>query len=66
MSSRKKYSQSLKMFNHSLSTGVLTKTLTEASVSVNLKKKSPTECNSYQSILLLNVDVKILRKVPAM
>lgn len=39
MSSMKKYSQSLKMFNHSLSTGVLTKTLTEASVSVNLKKE---------------------------
>lgn len=49
MSSMKKYSQSLKMFNHSLSTGVLTKTLTEASVSVNFKKRA------QQSAILINL-----------
>lgn len=49
MSYMKKYSQSLKMFNHSLSTGVLTKTLTEASVSVNLKKRA------QQNAILINL-----------
>jgi hypothetical protein len=53
----------LDMYNHSLSTGTLPKTLTEASISVILKKdKNPAECSSYRPISLLNVDVKILAK----
>ena len=53
----------LDMYNHSLSTGTLPKTLTEASISVILKKdKNPAECSSYRLISLLNVDVKILAK----
>ena len=56
----------LDMFNHSLSTGTLPKTLTEASISVILKKdKNPAECSSYRPISLLNVDVKILAKTLA-
>lgn len=47
----------LHMFNYSLSTATLPKTLTEASISVILKKdKNPAECSSYRPISLLNVD----------
>ena len=54
------------MFNHSLSIGTLPKTLTEATISVILKKdKNPAECSSYRPISLLNVDVKILAKILA-
>ena len=56
----------LDMFNHSLSIGTLPKTLTEATISVILKRdKNPAECSSYRPISLLNVDVKILAKILA-
>lgn len=46
------------MFSHSLSTGTLPKTLTEASISVILKMdKNPAECSSYRPISLLNVKI---------
>lgn len=45
------------MFEHSLSSGTLPNTLTEATISVMLKKdKNPAECSSYRPISLLNVD----------
>lgn len=56
----------LKMFEHSLSTGTLPNTLTEAAISVILKKnKNPAECSSYRPISPLNFDAKILAKILA-
>lgn len=42
----------LQMFEHSLSSGTLPNTLTEATISVITKKdKNPAECSSYRPIL---------------
>lgn len=52
------------MFNDSLSRGSLPQTLTEASITLLLKRgKDSTEYGSYRPISLLNCDVKILAKV---
>ena len=67
----KKFSDQLapllrEMFEDSLQEGVLPPTLTQASISLLLKKdKDPTYCSSYRPISLLNVDIKILAKVLA-
>lgn len=56
----------MKMFQESLKNGSLPPTLSQASISLLLKKdKDPTQCGSYRPISLLNVDVKILAKVLA-
>lgn len=56
----------LDMFNDSLEHGSLPKTLTQASISLILKKdKDPRECGSWRPISLLNADVKLLAKVLA-
>lgn len=55
------------MFNHSLETGALPKTLTEANISLILKKDKPgDECSSYRPIILLNTDFKVLSKLLAL
>ncbi len=57
----------LNMFNHSLKTGALPKTLAEANISWILKKDKPgDECSSYRPISLLNTDFKILSKILAL
>lgn len=67
----KKFSDSLaplllEMFEDSLKKGALPLTLTQASISLLLKKdKDPTNCSSYRPISLLNVDAKILAKILA-
>lgn len=56
----------LEVFNESLENGSLPPTLTQASISLLLKKdKDPTSCGSYRPISLLNVDAKILAKILA-
>lgn len=56
----------LKMFEDSLQKGTLPPTLTQASISLILKKdKDPNLCSSYRPISLLNVDEKLLAKVLA-
>lgn len=56
----------LNVFNESIERGSLPVTLTQASISLLLKKgKDPANCSSYRPISLLNVDVKILAKVLA-
>lgn len=53
----------LDMYNESLANGSLPPTLTQATISLILKKgKDPTDCGSYRPISLLNVDSKILAK----
>ncbi len=55
----------LATFNDSHCQGFLPPTLTQASISLILKKgKNPLSCTSYRPISLLPVDVKILAKVP--
>lgn len=57
----------LNMFNHSFELGSLPKTLTEANISLILKKGKPgDECSSFRPISLLNLDVKILCKILAL
>lgn len=56
----------LNMYNESLESGCLPKTLGEASISLLLKKgKDPQSCSSYRPVSLLPVDFKILAKVLA-
>ena len=56
----------LEVFNKSLGKGSLPPTLTQAKITLLLKKdKDPTDCGSYRPISLLNVDIKILAKVMA-
>lgn len=56
----------LAMYNDSLKRSSLPPTLTQASISLILKKdKDPTNCSSYRPISLLNVDIKILAKLIA-
>ena len=57
----------LNVYNESMEHGFLPTTLTQASISLLLKKgKDPTNCGSYRPISLLNVDVKILAKILAL
>ena len=57
----------LDMFNEALESGQLPQTLTQASISLLLKKdKDPLDCSSYRPISLLNVDFKILSKLLAL
>lgn len=54
------------MYNEAFSLGRLPGTLSEATISLLLKKdKDPLSCSSYRPISLLNVDFKILTKVLA-
>lgn len=54
------------MFSDSLSYGSLPHTLTQASITLQLKPvKINTECGSHQPISLQNSDVKILAKALA-
>ena len=54
----------LEMFQQSHQQGTLPPTLTQASISLILKKgKDPLNCSSFRPISLLSVDVKILAKV---
>ncbi|XP_072135984.1 MTOR-associated protein MEAK7 isoform X2 [Mobula birostris] len=56
----------LEVFQESLENGSLPPSLSQAAISLLLKKdKDPTQCGSYRPISLLNVDVKILAKVLA-
>ena len=56
----------LDMFNESLANGSLPQTLSQAVISLLLKKdKDPTECGSYRPISLLNIESKIIAKVLA-
>lgn len=53
-------------YNESFISGRLPPTLSEANISLLLKKdKDPLECSNYRPISLLNVDQKILAKVLA-
>ena len=55
------------MYNEALSLGQLPPALTNATVTVLLKKdKDPLLCSSYRPISLLNVDYKILAKILAL
>lgn len=55
------------MYNEARTSGHLPRTLSEASISLLLKKdKDPLLCGSYRPISLLNVDFKILSKVLAL
>ena len=55
------------MFNHSMDESSLPQSLSQASISLLLKKgKDPLSCGSYRPISLLNVDYKILAKLLAM
>ena len=55
------------MYNEAFALGRLPDTLSEASISLLLKKdKDPLLCGSYRSISLLNVDFKILSKILAL
>ncbi|KAF7649532.1 hypothetical protein LDENG_00139950 [Lucifuga dentata] len=54
------------MFNDSLKSGALPQTLTQASISLILKKdKDPKDCSNWRPISLLNTDVKLLAKILA-
>lgn len=57
----------LEMMNDSFVRGSLPKSLTEANISLILKKGKPAnECPSYRPISLLNVNFKILSKILAL
>uniref|UniRef100_A0A3P9JW43 Reverse transcriptase domain-containing protein n=1 Tax=Oryzias latipes TaxID=8090 RepID=A0A3P9JW43_ORYLA len=54
------------MYNEAFLSGCLPNTLSEATISLLLKKdKDPLLCSSYRPISLLNVDFKILSKILA-
>ena len=56
----------LAVYSESIERGTLPPTLTQASISLLLKKdKDPTCCGSYRPLSLLNVDVKVLARVLA-
>ncbi|KAF0036602.1 hypothetical protein F2P81_011914 [Scophthalmus maximus] len=56
----------LDVYSESIKRGTLPPTLTQASISLLLKKdKDPTCCGSYRPLSLLNVDVKVLAKALA-
>ncbi|CAI5643337.1 unnamed protein product [Oreochromis niloticus] len=56
----------LSVYNESFEHGLLPPTLSQALITVLLKKgKDPTSCTSYRPISLLNVDVKVLAKILA-
>ncbi len=56
----------LEMLNYSFVRGSLPESLTEANISLILKKGKPAdECPSYRPISLLNIDFKILSKILA-
>lgn len=56
----------LDMYNDSLVNGSFPLTLTQASISLILKRdKNPDKCGSWRPISLLNLDVKLLAKVLA-
>lgn len=56
----------VRVFNDARGKGLLPPTMSEASITLLLKKdKDPLLCNSYRPISLLNVDFKILAKVLA-
>lgn len=56
----------LDVYNESIERGTLPPTLSQASISLLLKKdKDPNLCGSYRPLSLLNVDVKVLAKVLA-
>lgn len=56
----------LSVYNDSFEHGLLPPTLSQALITVLLKKsKDPTSCASYGPISLLNVDAKVLAKVLA-
>lgn len=55
------------MFNDSFEKRALPKTLTEANISLILKKDKPADvCSSYRPISLLNLGFKILSKILAL
>lgn len=55
-----------RMFNHSISTGLLPTTLYSANISLILKKeKDETDLSSYRPIALLNCDLKVFTKILA-
>lgn len=57
----------IEMFNESFAISKLPPTLTQASISLILKKdKDPLSCSSYRPISLLNVDFKLLSKMLAL
>ena len=54
----------LGMYRESLTMGTLPPTLSQATITLLLKKdKDPSDCGSYRPISLLNVDSKIIAKV---
>uniref|UniRef100_A0A674MA14 Reverse transcriptase domain-containing protein n=1 Tax=Takifugu rubripes TaxID=31033 RepID=A0A674MA14_TAKRU len=56
----------VRVFNDARAKGLLPPTMSEASITLLLKKdKDPLLCSSYRPISLLNVDFKILAKVLA-
>lgn len=56
----------VRVFNDALLKGLLPPTMSEASITLLLKKdKDPLLCGSYRPISLLNVDFKVLAKVLA-
>ena len=55
------------MYNESYTKHTLPSTLTQATISLILKKnKDPLDCTSYRPISLLNVDLKLLSKLLAL
>uniref|UniRef100_A0AAR2KU71 Reverse transcriptase domain-containing protein n=1 Tax=Pygocentrus nattereri TaxID=42514 RepID=A0AAR2KU71_PYGNA len=57
----------LAVFEESLGVGSLPQSMTQASISLLLKKdKDPTSCASYRPLSLLNTDIKILAKALAL
>lgn len=57
----------LNMYHHSLENGFLPRSLTEANISLILKKgKADDDCASFRPISLLNTDLKLLSKILAL
>lgn len=56
----------LNLYNEAMEKEELTSTLTQASITLDLKKdKDPADCKTYCPISLIPVDVKILSKILA-